>query len=71
MKAIKSLLAIVLGVVMAVVSACTPEKQAKEKPKVDPPPAAEKPAPPKEQPATTQKAPDKLEDLPIRAPILE
>jgi len=73
MKAIKCILAVLIGVVLTMLSSCSP----KQKPSSDPePPEQQQPTgdadkeEPK-QPSEPEQPPEKEEDLPVRRPIME
>ena len=65
MKAIKCIVSVILGILVATWSACAPAKRPASPPSVSP---AE---PASTQPAVPETQPPKEKDLPIRHPILE
>ena len=70
MKAAKCILAVLLGLGVALLSACTPRKQEtpEKAPKAEPAPAKKVDETP---PAEEAMPPAREKDLPIREPILE
>ena len=71
MKAMKCILSVIPGIVVGLLSACTPRSQPETQPTAKVPATAEDPSPAKEEQPETKPAPDKEQDLPIRRPILE
>ena len=69
MKAIKCLFAIIVGIIVGLLSACTAHKQPKTEPETRGPAATEGVA--ATQTPSSETRPAKESDLPIRRPILE